>query len=312
MKHSYIRCQTLLFIVLCLCFLPVCAHESMITIGLRAGAQTAFPSVRDDATARVRFGLGGTGMLDCRYAFYGTVHDYINIGATIGMGLGFGTSALAGTNTDRYRNIDYRNQPIDYTVHSTFRQTDLFGKNEWSVMFAMIFRDVVINVGTQFMFPFAASAKMKIKEASINAYYPQYGVDVPNERITGKLDCPTKQVVASNRPQTEILVAVEAGYQWHMDPKRRIGVQGYAYIGVWNNYRPYAQTNQPLIQVEPILNVHDPIPDITVRSINGQLNGLQSLEVGIRAFYSFTFYSYQKKAFLPYDTRSNHNRYMWR
>ena len=310
--RSHIRSFALLCISLLLCLSVVSAHESMIMVGFRGGAQTGIPTAKKDATARVHFGMGGTCMVDCRYTFYGTVYDYVNIGATIGMGIGFGSTALRGTNIDMYRNIDYRHQPIDYTVHSTFRQTDLVGKAEWSVLFAMNLRDVVINIGAQYMFPFAASSKMRIKDAYINAYYPQYGVDVRNERITGFLDVPAKQSVTANRAQSEILVAAEVGYQWHLDLLRRIGVQGYAYVGVWNNYRASSQQNTPLVQVEPILDVQDPIPSVTINGVGSQISGLRHVEVGVKVFYSFTFYSYQQKAFHAYDTRSNHNRFMWR
>ena len=300
-----------LYSVLCT---PLAAHTSMVSIGVRGGGQTYLASTTDPSSS-VKGTFGGTGALDLRYTFYGCLTDRFGIGFTLGAGIGYGSTGIKGNHTDTYTNFDYLGNQMDYTVSSAFKQTDRFAKGEATLMASFCFGNVILNVGPRFMLPFAASSSLTISDATIDAYYPQYNVHVINELITGKLETPyTSNQSPITNYQYSVLIGTELGYEWYFSSKSCLGFQLYADVGVWN--KPSAVSYQPsaLIQVAPITDATNPVPAITIGSIEPIIASRQYLDFGVRVYYAFSVSEdrgYKTHFNSRKDTRLHHNRYRW-
>ena len=283
----------------------------MVSVGVRGGGQMWLPSAATGVTAKVNSGIGYTGALDLRYTYYGDVTDDIGIGFGVGFGAGYGTTALQGTSHDEFSNTDYLGNQIDYTVNAAFQQNDQWIKGEASLLFAMRFGGVTINIGPRLMMPFAASHLLRVNQSTIDAYYPQYNVHVVNELATGELQTPYVRKENVTLPQYNLLLAAEIGYEWNFG-KHIVGVQAYMDCGVWNNYRSAATSVTQFISVSPIIDATNPPPTVTVGSAEGMIAGRRYLDFGIRAYYAFSIRSTKEAHRSPNrDTRLHHNRYLW-
>ena len=249
-------------------------------------------------------------MLDLRYTFYGDLANSVRMGFTLGAGVGYGASAIKGNHVDTYTNTDYLSHPMDYTVTSAFRQNEQFAKAEASLMLAFDFNHVVINIGPRFMLPFATKSKLKLTETSIDAYYSQYKVHVTDELITGQLETPYSQSVSSSIPKYQVLMAAEVGYEWYFNEKSCLGFQLYADIGVWNKMSAVSDPSAALVHVSPITDAANPVPEVTVGTIDGLIAKRRYLDFGLRLYYAFSVGP--DKRHKPYgDSRDHRNRYLW-
>ena len=293
-----------LYSVLCT---PLLAQTSVLSIGVRGGGQTYLPTAAVGATGEVKPGIGGTGALDVRYTYYGSVASQVELGVAVGAGFGYGAASLKGTNTDTYSNTDYLGNTMDYTVTSAFTQTDRFAKIDASLLFAMRFGGVTLNIGPRFMMPFAASSALTIRQSAIDAYYPAYDVHVTDQLITGKLETPYRQTTTSSLPQYAALMALEIGYEWTLNTNHSLGVQLFADIAVWTPKSPITNNQSPIISVAPISNANDPVPSVTVNSPAALISSRRHLDFGVRAYYAFSSSSARRSP--ARDTRLHHNRY---
>ena len=216
---------------------PLSAQTSMLSIGVRGGGQTYLPTAAVGATGEVKPGIGGTGALDVRYTYYGSVASQVQLGVAVGAGFGYGTTGIKGTNMDSYTNIDYLGNKMDYSIDATYSLKDQFAKVDVSLLLAMRFGGVTLNVGPRFMLPFAATSTVTISEASIDAYYPLYNVHVTDQLITGKLETPYTEKHPSNISKYNLLIAAEIGYEWRLN-QHALGVQLFAEAAVWSKQSP--------------------------------------------------------------------------
>ena len=301
-----------LYSVLCT---PLLAQTSVLSIGVRGGGQTYLPTAAVGATGEVKPSIGGTGSLDLRYTFYGNPSDRFGIGFAIGAGVGYGSAGFKGTNTDRYSNIDYLGNQMDYTIRSTYSLKDRFAKADVSLLLALSIGNITLNVGPRLMLPFAPSSTISIDEASIDAYYPKYDVHVKDKMITGLLETPYQQNITSSLPKYNVLLAFEFGYEWYLTRTSSIGVQLFADIAVWSpKQSPMTNQQSPMISVAPISNANDPVPTVTVNSPDMFVSGKRYIDFGIRAYYAFTFenniyHRYRRPRIR--DNRFHYNRYKW-
>ncbi len=287
----------------------------MLSIGVRGGGQTYLPEAALGASGEVKPAFGGTGTLDLRYTFCGCLTNRFGIGFTLGAGVGYGTAGIQGNHTDTYTNFDYLGNQMDYTVSSAFKQTDRFAKGETTLLLAMRFSGVTINIGPRFMLPFATSSALTIRSASIKAYYPAYDVHVSDQLITGKLTPPYTAPRTLLMPRYSLLIAAEIGYEWSLGDQSALGLQLYADVAVWNSPRttnPLIPSN-PLIQVSPITSVETPAPTVTVGDITPMIKELRYIDFGVRVYYAFSIESDKgyKSRFNTRDTRLHRNRYYW-
>ena len=302
-------------VVLCLLsfiFCPGQANTSMLSIGVRGGGQTYLPTAAVGATWEVKPGIGGAGAIDLRYTYYGAVGAQAELGCAIGAGFGYGAAGIKGTNTDVYSNTDYLGNTIDYTINSDFTQRDRFAKIDLSLLFAMRLNGFTLNVGPRFMLPLAANRSLTINEANIDAYYPAYDVHVVNQLITGKMETPYTENRPSNISKYHLLVAAEIGYEWRMTNQHALGVQLFAEAAVWSKQTPNPLTPNPLIQVNPITDASNPVPVVTIGSVESFVTNRRYLDFGIRAYYAFNIEHVVEHRFKPRgDTRDHRNRYYW-
>ena len=292
---------------------PLSAQTSMLSIGVRGGGQTYLPTAAVGATGEVKPGIGGAGTLDLRYTYYGSVASQVELGVAVGAGVGYGTTGIKGTNMDSYTNIDYLGNKMDYSIDATYSLKDQFAKADVSLLLAMRFGGVTLNLGPRFMLPFAASSALTIRQSAIDAYYPAYDVHVTDQLITGKLTTPYTLPHTAIIPRYSLLVAAEIGYEWSLSGQSALGLQLYADVGVWD--KPSAISYQPsvLIQVSPITSQENPVPTVTVGDIAPMIKDLRYIDFGLRVYYAFSIESDKgyKSRFNTRDTRLHRNRYYW-
>ena len=281
----------------------------MLSIGVRGGGQTYLPTAAVGATGDMHAGIGGTGALDIRYTFYGQLADRFELGFAAAAGVGYGSAGIKGTNLDSYTNIDYLGNKMDYSIDATYSLKDQFAKVDVSLLLAMRFGGVTLNVGPRFMLPFAATGTVTISEASIDAYYPLYDVHVTDQLITGKLETPYQQTTTSSLPQYAALMALEIGYEWTLNTNHSLGVQLFADIAVWTPKSSITNVQSPIISVAPISNTNDPVSSVTVNSPAALISNRRYLDFGVRAYYAFS--SSSARTSPARDTRLHHNRYRW-
>ena len=283
----------------------------MLSMGVRGGGQTFLPTAAVGATAEVKPGIGGTGSLDLRYTYYGKVGAQAELGFAVGAGFGFGVAPLKGSNTDLFTNIDYLGNTMDYTVTSNFTQRDRFAKIDVSLLLAMRFGGVTLNIGPRFMAPLADNRALTINQANIDAYYPVYDVHVVNQQITGYLPTPYTDKKASNIPRCNVLMVAEIGYEWHLNT-HALGVQLFAEAAVWNTKEPNNGVAPYVLTVSPIYNATNPVPMVDVGSIESFISNRRYLDFGIRAYYAFSIEHITVRQFIPRGgTRDHKNRYLW-
>ena len=290
------------------------AQTSVLSVGVRGGGQMWLPSTVTGVTADVRSGIGYTGALDLRYTFYCDVSNTASMGLAVGAGAGYGSTVLQGTNVDAFSNTDYLGNQLDYTATTAFQQTDRFAKAEASLLLAMRFGGVTLNIGPRFMMPFADSHLLKVTQSTIDAYFPQYNVHVVNEQATGVLPTPLMRQEKLSLPKYNLLLAAELGYEWTFDKQHIIGLQAYMDFGVWSFNSSTALPLTQFVSVSPIMDATNPTPIVTVASPEMYIKGRRYLDFGIRVYYAFSIESdkgYKSHFNSRKDTRLHRNRYRW-
>lgn len=267
--------------------LPAQAHTTIFSVGMRGGAQTVLPKIKNGETWSVTNAYTGCGVVDFRYAYYSDIGSSCLWGFYVGLGAGVGSEALKGNLTAQYTNRDYDGSPMEYTTYADFKQTTVYARAELSMMLAFYFGPVTLNLGPRFVLPFANKASMTVNDLLISAYYKQYGVKVTNERITGMIDLPYTNKVKPDRSYGILLMGAEVGYEWAINDQSGIGLQAYADIGVLHAGSPVGPSSKPMIDVAPILDRRKPIPEVEVHSISNYVGNLRNMEFGLRVYYAF-------------------------
>ena len=311
-----IKRNILVFLLCSLSLLSGKAQQSQLSIGVRGGGQLYLFRPIDPSTS-VGTSVGGVGMLDIRYAFLHSFPSWQGaIGFITGIGIGYGNAGVQKHYMDSFTNTDYLGNTIDYTTLAFCHQMNQFGRLNVPLLFALRAGGFTLNVGPQFMLPFAAKQTLTVDEANIEAYYPAYDVSVMNELITGKLETPYQQKDAINLPFS-IMLGIETGWEWSLG-NNAVGIQLFADIGLWSPRLQSATTNGSLISVAPITEAGSPAV-VTVNG-SGSMND-RLLDFGLRVYYAFGFgHSKGSNRYEPdtfehsRDTHEHHNRHMryWR
>ena len=293
-------------------FTPALA-QSQLAVGMRGDGQLWLPKTTDAAT-EVQGTIGGGGLLDISYAYYGSVSPSFELGATAGIGIGYGVAGIKGKNSAAFTNVDYLGNTMKYTTSATFTQSESFVRMDVSLMLAMRAGGFVANIGPRLMVPFAAKSNLTIDEATIAANYPKYNVTVTNELITGKLETPYQAPLTSHRSSLTLLMGLEVGYEFPVG-NNAIGIQAFADIGLWSNHqsprlsRSTEITNHKLITVSPITASGTPAV-VTVGDPNALVSSKRFVDFGLRVYYAFSFDKSRDKNGHATDTKEHHNRYL--
>lgn len=287
-------------------FTPALA-QSQLAVGVRGGGQLWLPKTTDAGT-EVKGSMGGGGLLDISYAYYGRVGRSFELGASAGIGIGYGVAGIHGKNSAAFTNVDYLGNTMNYTTSATFTQSESFVRMDVSLMLAMRAGGFVANIGPRLMVPFAAKSNLTIEEATIAAHYPKYNVTVTNELITGKLETPYQAPLTSHRSSLTLLMGLEVGYEFPVG-NNAIGIQAFADIGLWSSRSPITDNPSPLISVSPITGAGIPA-EVTVGDPDELVSGKRFVDFGLRVYYAFSFNKSRNKNGHATDTKEHHNRYL--
>lgn len=286
-------------------FTPALA-QSQLAVGVRGGGQLWLPATTDAGT-EVKGSMGGGGLLDISYAYYGRVGRAFELGASAGIGIGYGVAGIHGKNSAAFTNVDYLGNTMKYTTSATFKLSESFARMDASLMLAMRAGGFVANIGPRLMVPFATKSNLTIEEATIAAHYPKYNVTVTNELITGKLETPYQAPLTSHRSSLTLLMGLEVGYEFPVG-NNAIGIQAFADIGLWSNHQSLI-TNHKLITVSPITASGTPAV-VTVGDPNALVSSKRFVDFGLRVYYAFSFNKSRNKNGHATDTKEHHNRYL--
>ncbi len=277
--------------------LPLMAQTSTFAVGVRGGGLMWLPEavpVGRNAASRI----GGEGIVEFRYTFYGHVGLKTGLGITAGIDAGYSTSGFYGTHDVLYL--------WDGVIHGLYRdavdytQTEQYMRTDISLMMALHAGGFVLNVGPRFMMPFFGTENTSAKSNNDAVYVEPY----LNETSPAEL------------PLCNLLMGIEAGWEFPLSAGA-LGLQAYADVGVWHYQKKYMTAidshsgyTPPDALVITEYGTFDPIPRSTIRSANGVVRERRLVDFGIRLYYSFGSYSFvgRKRPSPPWDTRLHHNR----
>lgn len=276
------------------------AQTSTFSVGVRGGGLMWLPEAvslgRNAASS-----LGGEGLVEFRYTYYGHVGLTTGLGITAGIDAGYSTSGFYGTHNLLYIPTTstsgwerfYYNDAVDY------KQTEQYMRTDISLMMALHAGGFVLNVGPRFMMPFFGTENTSAKSNNRAAYVE------PNINETS----------SAALPLCNLLMGIEAGWEFPLS-SGALGLQAYADVGVWHHQKKYMPAIDSHSGYTPpdvlVVTAGDGsgIPRSTIQSANGIVKERRLVDFGIRLYYSFYSSSYvrRKRPCPPWDTRLHHNR----
>ena len=292
-----IKKYILISLVAILPALPLMAQTSTFAVGVRGGGMMwlpeAVPIGRNAASS-----LGGEGLVEFRYTYYGHVGLTTGLGITAGIDAGYSTSGFYGTHDVLYL--------WDGVIHGLYRdavdytQTEQYMRTDISLMMALHAGGFVLNVGPRFMMPFFGTENTSAKSNNDAVYVEPY----LNETSPAVL------------PLCNLLMGIEAGWEFPLSAGA-LGLQAYADVGVWHDQKKYmtaadshsGYTPPNVLVTTTAMSLLDP-PQSTVNSANGIVQERRIVDFGIRLYYAFydTNIVRRKRPCPPWDTRLHHNR----
>lgn len=270
-------------IACCLSAMTLQAQNSGLQLGLKGDVQLLQPEATNQSATINNRSIGGGGALDIRYAWYKKLRGQSELGFMVGWGIGYGGYSIEGTANSSFVNTDYYGNKMNYTTDATFQQTEQYWQNDFSLLLAFRYSGFVVQIGPRFIAPFTRKRDLTVTEAGISAYYPDYGVEVNDELITGRIETPFRQTERTTANWYAIAFSIEAGWEWEIAGKSRIGLQAYCNVGTNNKYKKDSFT--PFIQVEPIADTTDPVPQVTVGWADPLYTTPMYLDFGLRVYY---------------------------
>jgi len=260
------------------------------TIGVRGGASGLLHKVE-----KGNWTCGWDALLDLQYAHYWTKFGRpVDLGIITGLSLGFAQSGMK-TAVDSEFDTNNGEDDIHYVVKADeVKETDGQLQLEIPIMFSLYHENgLFFNVGPKFMLPLYTPYNQKISENDdtyITAYFPDYGVTINNETITGKLaesDYKTKGSKNGNQFTINIMLTAEIGYEWILKSGNSLGLGAYADYCIYNSYKNNT-SNDPLVSVTPpkgssVANVE------VLSATKTYASKLGYFDAGVKLAYHFNF-----------------------
>jgi len=268
-----------------LCAIQVLQAEvtSQWIFGLRCGVENYWLQ----ANPTLQTSHQPAGNLDIRYGFYGPSDKPTQFGLQLGLGLGYAKSTFKGDFQEQYTNTDYLELEMQYNTSAAYQNTLHRLSLEVPLLVSMRSHGFVLGVGAKFQMPVWTQSRQSLSNVMVDAYYPRYDVHVPNELITGIVE--NTESSGANLWQNakyNVLVSLQTGYEWQVNPQHHIGLMVYVDYNVWNSYKP---TAAPIIDVASISNIVYPVPDVVVKDAPSVLTqSLHPLQVGLSLYYAFS------------------------
>lgn len=257
-------------------------HYDRFTIGVRGGAASLLHNAE-----KGNWTCGGNAVLDLQYAHYWTKDGRpVDLGLIVGLGIGYMQSGLAANDSTAFTKAN-----VDYTVIAkNIKETDHQLQLEVPLMFSLIHQNgLFFNVGPKFMIPvytpFNQTANQD--ETHISAYFPEYGITVVDNEVTGKYT--GQQPTGENGIQfnVNVMLTAEIGYEWILKSGNSLGLGAYANYSVFNTFKNTTST-------EGLFNLTAPTDDskaiLDVQSATKTYaNKLGYFDAGIKLAYHFNF-----------------------
>ena len=254
-----------------------------LQVGLQGGGTYHFTPTE----SMIRGDIGTAAALSFELAHYKPKQN-VDLGFKTGFSVGFMQSAYIADFVQQYSNIDYLGNQMDYTTSGVvnIQQQQTFATVP--LMFALRSRGVVWNIGMRLQAGLSEFGKQQLSNAVIKAYYPEYGVEVTNELITGVVkDDQLSMSIKRYSLALDALATTELGYEHSFKANSALGILVYCNVGIWNNLpKP---TNEPIIYVNPISNAQSPVPSVKINDAQCSLLSHDiPLQFGLKLYYSFS------------------------
>lgn len=271
----------LLLFLACIAFsIPAYADQSF-RIGLQLGGQYNAPKEKE--ALKNKPGFASTLCIDYVYAgATETKSGTIDLGVRTGLEIGYSMPKFNRYFMDEPFEVrDYEDNIIQYAT-SGITKIDAhqlsFGI---PLMFALRAKGIVFDFGPILRVSAVTRGKQILNESLIEAYFPAYGVTVPNELITGVVPEDQLEMKIASKPGLDLRLGTSIGYEFN----ERIGVQGYFRVNVWN-LKVYRKA--PIIEIDPLDDITQVTTKVTVNSGYPIANANHvPLEFGVKLYYAF-------------------------
>lgn len=256
-----------------------------LSVGVRGG----MASLMHDADPMGKWRVGGDVVLDLQYAYYFGFKEgsRINPGILTGLSFGWAKSSIQSPIDTTYT-VSTSDGDINYSISAEkVAEADRQLQLEIPLMFSMLTDfGLWLNVGPRFQIPVHSPYSQTIISPSINAYFPEEGVTVSDEVITGKVQ--NDQLTTSGKyrhSKFNLLLSAEIGYEWQLAPQHALGVGLYGNVAVVDAYKNQTQNNS-------LINVTAPDgatpADVNIEAATDTYaKGMGYFDFGLKLVYSF-------------------------
>ncbi len=258
------------------------------TIGARGGAAALLHNVVNG-----NWTCGGDVVLDLQYAHYWSKEGLpMDLGIIAGLGIGYSQSGMRAA-VDTAYTVTTDDGNIDYTLKADeVKENDGQIQLEVPIMFSLIHENgLFFNVGPKFMLPVYTPYNQTIHNPDINAYFPEEGVNVSNEVVTGLVrdnQITTKGSDNGNQCKINIMLTAELGYEWRFANGHSLGLGAFANYSVYNSFKNQGQ-NVSLMDVTAPSSSSSATVDI-LSATKTYAERLGYFDAGIKLAYHFNFY----------------------
>lgn len=257
------------------------------SIGVRGGAASLMH--RTEAIGNWRCGFDAA--LDLQYAHYWRRGSWKSAyGILTGVSLAYSRSGL-GSGVDTTNTVSAGGHKIEYTISAEdINEKDGQLQVEVPLMFSMVTnKGFFLNIGPRFIVPVYTHYNQSITKPTIDAYFPDMGVHVVNQDITGNVSEDLKDTKGRwSASKINVLVGAELGYEWTLRNQNALG------LGVYGNYSVYtlynnATNNKSLINVTP--PAADGAASVNVLSATDTYaKGMGYFDAGVKLVYHFNWW----------------------
>lgn len=257
------------------------------SIGLRGGVA----SLMHETDVMGNWRAGFDGLLDLQYAYYAGAKNgkKVNLGVVTGLSLGWAQSGLRA-GVDTAYTVATSDGNIDYTISAkNVDEKDGQLQLEVPVMFSLLTENgFFLNIGPKFVLPVYKHFKQGISSPDINAYFPNEGVNVSNEVITGKVT--NDQLTTKgkwNGSKLNVMLTAELGYEWALRNGDALGLGVYANYSLYDLYKNDT-SNKSLINVTAP-SASAPAAVNILSATDTYAKGLGYFDCGLKLVYHFQF-----------------------
>ncbi len=265
------------------------------TIGVRGGAAGLLHSVING-----NWTCGFDAMLDLQYAHYWAKDGRpVDLGIIVGLGVGYSRSGMKAA-VDTAYTVNTVDGDINYNLKADqVKEHDGQIQLEVPVLFSLIHDNgLFFNVGPKFMLPVYTPYDQTISNPQINAYFPEEGINVSNEVITGFLkddQMTNKGTDNGNQFSINVMLTAELGYEWVLKSGNSLGLGAYANYCVYNSFGNSTKAKS-LMDVTPPSGTGVASVDV-LSATKTYADKLGYFDAGIKLAYHFNFPKKQYKKY---------------